>query len=199
MLSVTMNDAPINDVPAHYEEILNSSRDIGFGMPSDMQTGRLLRALASSKPGGTFLEIGTGTGLGAAWILGGMDESSTLVSVESNPDYQGIASRYLAYDRRLDLVLDDGIRFLETAESLKFEFIYADAIPGKYVGFDHSLRILKRGGILVLDDMLPQPNWPEGHPAKVESLLKRIDGLAPDSFSTVKLCWYTGHILIAKK
>lgn len=32
-------------------------------MPSDLQTGSLLRTLVTSKPNGLFLELGTGTGL----------------------------------------------------------------------------------------------------------------------------------------
>jgi hypothetical protein len=31
--------------------------------------------------------------------------------------------------------------------------------------------MLKPGGLYVIDDMLPQPNWPEGHAAKAEVLI----------------------------
>ena len=51
-------------------------------MASDPQTGSFLRALAASKPAANLLELGTGTGLSAAWLLDGMDATSQLDSVE---------------------------------------------------------------------------------------------------------------------
>jgi predicted O-methyltransferase YrrM len=36
---------------------------VGFTMASDAWTGALLRTLAAAKPGGSLLELGTGTGL----------------------------------------------------------------------------------------------------------------------------------------
>jgi len=42
------------------------SEELGFTMGSEPRTGALLRTLAASKPGGRFLELGTGTGVGRA-------------------------------------------------------------------------------------------------------------------------------------
>ncbi|MES2309078.1 MAG: class I SAM-dependent methyltransferase [Verrucomicrobiota bacterium] len=187
------------EVPLFYDEILHQSQQVGFKMPSDKATGALLRALASSKPRSRFLELGTGTGLGACWLLEGMDPDSTLLSVEFDERYHRIAQKSLLHDKRLQLVLEEGLSFLEKLTDDSFDFIYADTWPGKYVGFEHSLRILKKGGIIVLDDMLPQPNWPEDHPPKVEKLLQEIDELPRNIYSVVRQCWYTGHILITKK
>lgn len=66
---------------AIYEE----SRNEGFDLVSEPMTGCLLRTLVSSKPGGSFLELGTGTGAATAWILDGMDLRSSLVTVENDP------------------------------------------------------------------------------------------------------------------
>ena len=194
-----MKDTYIPHIPSNSEAITSDSKAIQFGMPSDMQTGALLRVLAASKPRGSFLEIGTGTGLGAAWLLDGMDEKSTLVSIETSEEYQNIAKQHLGHDARLNLIVGDALTFIEAHAGNAFDLIYADAMPGKYIGFEHSLRLLKSGGILVLDDMLPQPNWPENHQANVDELLQAIDRLSADLFATVKLCWFTGHILITKK
>ncbi len=196
---IPMNDSLIPNPPEHYETVLRESRAIGFGMPSDAPTGALLRVLAASKPGGAFLELGTGTGLAAAWLLDGMDAASTLVSVEVNEAFQNIARTALGHDTRLRLILADALSFLENHAGAAFDLIYADAIPGKYAGFSHTLRLLRPGGILVLDDMLPQPNWPKDHPPKVESLLRTLDALPSRTFSVTKLCWGTGHVLVARR
>ena len=194
-----LSDNTITHLPDAYEAILQDSRDAGFGMPSDTQTGALLRLLASSKPHGRFLELGTGTGLGTTWLLDGMDNSTTLISVESNGDFQKIARSHLSGDKRLEFVEGDGLSYITNRPDEEFDLIYADTWPGKYTRFEHSLRLLKQGGILVLDDMLPQPNWPSDHPPKVEALLASIESLPPVRYSVLRMCWYTGHILITKK
>ena len=64
---------------------------MSFTMASDYHTGSLLRTLAASKRQGRFLELGTGTGLATAWLLGGMDEGSHLVSNDTEPDLMQVA------------------------------------------------------------------------------------------------------------
>lgn len=193
-----MKDSPTHPLPPKYTELLERSRLIGFRMPSDEATGGLLRCLVASKQSARVLELGTGTGLGASWLLDGMDATSHLDSVESNEDYQKIARDLLSDDSRVSFISGDGLEFLERAEDEAYDFIFADTWPGKYVGFSHSLRVLRIGGMIVLDDMLPQPNWPDDHPPKVERLLREIDDLPKGHFHVAKLCWFTGHIIITK-
>src|SRR5262249_2767374 len=65
-----MNDCELREVPPVVDAILRDTREMGFSMASEPQTGSLLRTLAASKPGGRFLELGTGTGVATAWLLG---------------------------------------------------------------------------------------------------------------------------------
>ena len=181
--------------PPHYERILQRSTDIQFPMNSDVLTGALLRALARMKPGGMFLELGTGCGLGTCWLLDGMNAESTLVSVDNGPSVQAIARDELGADARLTFVLEDGGEFLESCNS-SFDLIYADAWPGKYSHLDRALALLNRGGIYVIDDMLPQPNWPQDHPPKVAALVQTLDAL--EEFEIAKLSWSTGIVLAVK-
>ena len=164
-------------------------------MNSDVLTGSLLRTLAASKPGGAFLELGTGCGLGASWILDGMDPSSSLLSIDSDPDTQAIAREALGGDPRLQLLLEDGSAFL--ARTLpSFDLIYADAWPGKYSDLDLALALVKPGGIYFVDDLLPQPNWPDGHGTKAAALIARL--LALDGFQVTSLDCSTGLIICVR-
>ena len=70
--------------PEQYEAILADSAE--FEMASDKTTGQWLRAMAASKGNGRFLDLGTGTGLSACWILDGMDAGSTLLTVDDDPE-----------------------------------------------------------------------------------------------------------------
>ena len=49
--------------PAGLEEILIDTTTLRFTAQCEDKTGALLRLLVSTKPGGSFLEIGTGTGV----------------------------------------------------------------------------------------------------------------------------------------
>ena len=166
-------------------------------MPSDLQTGALLQTLAASKPTAALLEIGTGTGLATAWLLAGMDAASTLISIDSEATYQAIAHKHLGNDKRLQLVCTDAGEWLESKESGPFDLIFADAWPGKYANLDATLNRLKAGGIYVIDDMLPQPNWPAGHDKKVDELVSQLESRI--DVQLVKLAWSTGIILVVRK
>src|SRR5260370_37771393 len=80
--------------PSVLKDIEEATRAIGFTIGSDLLTGSLLRTLAASKPSGTFLDLGTGTGLSSAWSLDGMDAKSNLITVDINENVTAIASRF---------------------------------------------------------------------------------------------------------
>ena len=182
-------------LPAAYGRILERSRAIDFGMNSDVLTGSLLRTLVASKPVGTFLELGTGCGLGTSWMLDGMTATASLVSVDTDPATQSIAREELGADRRLELVLDDGSAFLHR-NSRSFDLIYADAWPGKYVDLERALAMVNPGGIYLVDDMLPQPNWPEGHEAKAAKLIAQLTAL--EEFEVTWMDWSTGILICVR-
>lgn len=166
-------------------------------MASDLLTGALLRTLAASKPAGRLLELGTGTGLSTSWILSGMDTQSTLVSLDNDDTFLAIARESLGGDPRLDLVCTDGGEWIQANQYRTFDFIFADTWHGKYLMLDVVLQMLKPGGIYVIDDMLPQPNWPEGHAEKAEKLIGELEN-KPDLLLT-KQCWSTGIIIATKR
>ena len=183
--------------PPKHHEILEAARSLDFHMGSDVLTGNLLRTLAASIPKGRFLEIGTGTGLSAAWILDGMDPHSTLISVDRDPRLSSVAERVLGSDPRLTLRVADGGEFIKSLAGQTFDFIFADSWPGKYTGLEEALLLVAPGGFYVVDDMLPQPGWPEGHALLVEELLVKLDGLC--DFHVCKMNWSTGLVLCTRK
>jgi len=157
----------------------------------------MLRTLAASKPGGRFLELGTGTGIATAWLLEGMDARSTLISVDNDAEVQRVASDSLGADDRLTLVTSGGLEFLRDQSAETFDFVFADAMPGKYDGLDSALAVVKIGGFYVIDDMLPQPNWPDGHADKVPVLIEKL--AANPSFEILPIVWASGVVVAVRK
>ncbi len=192
-----MNMKPQLTVPPEVCAVAEESARLGFGMPSEPEVGALLGCLAASKPQGDLLELGTGTGIGTAWLLSGMDPVSRLVSVDVNEQWQAVARRHLGPDPRVEFVLQDGVTFLEAQLPSSFDLVFADAMPGKYEALDLALRIVKSGGFYVIDDLLPQPNWPEGHADKVPSLIKAITSRR--DWSMVHLDWASGVLIAVKR
>ena len=191
-----MNDGAISRQPGTLEAIQRDTAALGFTMASEAKTGALLAALAASKPGGRLLELGTGTGLGTAWLLAGMDAAARLDSVDTDPAVVAVARRRLASDTRVTFHVMDGAEFLDRAGPGQFDLIYADTWPGKFFHLEQALALLRPGGIYFIDDLLPQPNWPDGHAAKVPALIEAIE--QRPEFTTVKLAWASGLMLVVR-
>jgi predicted O-methyltransferase YrrM len=192
-----MNEEINQPIPKHYNNIIEATKASGFSMASDILTCSLLRTLACSKVSGKFLELGTGTGLATSWILDGMDNESSLVSIDNDNRFLEVASRFLGTDTRLELVSIDGAKWVEENADEKFDFIFADTWHGKYLMLDEVLQMLNKGGLYIIDDMLPQPNWPDGHHEKAINLLKYLE--SREDLVMTKQVWATGIVICVKK
>jgi predicted O-methyltransferase YrrM len=191
-----MNDAVDYNIPVAYERIKETTDKMQFNMASDLYTGSLLKTLAASKPSGRLLELGTGTGLSTAWIVAGMDEKSSLVTVENNEILIEVARKNIN-DKRVEFVLADGYEWIKNYSGEKFDFIFADAMPGKYDLFEETISMLNANGFYIIDDMLPQPNWPAGHDKKVEAFIQQLENRT--DLTITKMNWSTGIVIAVKK
>lgn len=191
-----MTEYNFQNIPESYFAIDQATRALGFTMPSDRLTCSLLRTLAASKPSGKFLELGTGTGLSTSWILDGMDPNSTLVSVDNDASVLNIAKTHLEKDSRLSLVHCDGEDWVLGNLEKRFDYIFADTWHGKYLLLEEVLDMLNPGALYIVDDMLPQPNWPEGHAEKAIQFVKELDQRT--DLTLTKLDWATGIIIGVK-
>lgn len=190
-----MVDSIFQNIPGQYENIAEATKAIEFNMASDMQTGSLLKTLVASRPSGRILELGTGTGLATSWMIDGMDEGSKLITIENNELLIDIARKALQ-DARVEFVLADGYEWIQNYSGEKFDLVFADAMPGKYELFEETIGFVRPGGFYIIDDMLPQSNWPEGHASKVERFIDELEKL--NDIVLTKLNWSTGIIIVTK-
>jgi predicted O-methyltransferase YrrM len=142
MGAVAMNDSEIPRQSAAIADIMDETYALGFKMASEPKVGALLATLAASKPGGRFLELGTGTGHGTAWLLAGMDAAARLETVDTDAEVVAVARKYLDADPRVTFRVMDGAEFL-LRSSDSFDLIYADAWPGKFSHLDEALSRLR--------------------------------------------------------
>ncbi|WP_419707968.1 O-methyltransferase [Promicromonospora sp. NFX87] len=189
-----MNDAPLTR-PHILDVIQESAARLGFRMSCEERTGALLATLAASKPGGRFLEIGTGVGAGAAWMASGMDASSRLTTIEFNPGLHAAAAVTFFDDPRVELVCADASEWLREYDGEPFDLAFVDWRPGKFYQLDTLLNLLAPGGLYVVDDLLPQDTWPENHPERVDQFL---EAWPRAGMVATPMSWASGLLVAAK-
>lgn len=127
----------------------------GFELSCGRHVGRYLAVLAAAvPPGGRALELGSGLGVGLAWLVHGLGvrHDVEVVSVEMDSTLHA----RLIEEPRPDFVRclhGDAVELLPTLGS--FDLIFADAQGGKWDRLDLTIDALSPGGVLVVDDMTP--------------------------------------------
>jgi predicted O-methyltransferase YrrM len=187
-----MDDTPTR-APAALPAILADAAARGFAMSCEERTGSLLSTLAASKPGGRLLELGTGTGAGAAWLLDGADTTASLTTVEVEPDVQAVAVERLGADPRVTFVTADADQWLSTYDGEPFDLAFVDCLPGKFHRMDGVLALLRPGGLYIGDDLLSRPTWPAEHEERVATFLAGLPHV-PRLRSTT-LAWASGLVV----
>jgi predicted O-methyltransferase YrrM len=187
------------DAPPEVPSLVNKCQAVAdhnkFPLSSDLRTGALLRTLAASKPGGRILEIGSGVGVGAAWMLAGMDETARLVTVELREQIARVCRLLLSVDSRAEVVTADATQWLEQYPGPAFDLVFVDTTITKFERRDLLLRHMRAGALLVADDLLPQETWADTHPPRVARLRRDIFD-EPDLVPTL-LDWASGLLVAA--
>jgi predicted O-methyltransferase YrrM len=153
----------MTDTPELVERAYAVARGIGFPVTADdpdrgrgsaslPDTGRFLAMLAASCAGGRIAELGTGAGIGAAWIASAMPPDCTLLTAEIDPVRAEAAARLLAADSRVRVLTGDAARLLAEGP---FDLIFADCGVREPAAFAELVDHLRPGGRIVMDDLTP--------------------------------------------
>ncbi len=142
-------------VPPLVEKALALTERLGFGKSCLPEVGRLLHVLASSRGRGRVAEIGTGTGVGAAWIVSALPPQTPFFTTEIDPERAAAARELFAADENVR-VLEGDWRELLRPEA-PFDLVFYDAAKQLRPREDGDLVVglLAPGGIAVLDDLTP--------------------------------------------
>ena len=146
-------------MPSLVQQAMARARQAGFPWSCEPAVGQLLAVLAAHLPtGARVLELGTGTGVGTAWIVSALLPRTdvAVITVEKDPGTAALAAQgdwpdFVAL-RRADALAVLG-------ELGSFDLIFADAYGGKVEGLDRTIAALAPRGMLIVDDMIPTPEW----------------------------------------
>jgi predicted O-methyltransferase YrrM len=154
-----------SDLPTLVAAAVALARRAGFEYSCLPEQGELLRLLAAGVGAGTIGEVGTGYGVGLAWLATGAVPEATLVSVEHDAERAASAGALFADLPNVTVVAGDW-RMLPGAP---FDLLVLDG-GGQGKGTEEQLapqHWLRPGGLVVIDDFTPLTGWPpmyEGRP-----------------------------------
>jgi demethylmenaquinone methyltransferase/2-methoxy-6-polyprenyl-1,4-benzoquinol methylase len=184
------------DVPGVVLDAKARAARAGFRLSSEDAVGELLAVMAGEVPdGGRVLELGTGVGVGTAWIVAGLAgaqrDDVEVVTIEGDAGLAAAAAS-VEWPAFVRLVAGDVLAVLGSLGT--FDLVFADAQGGKWEGLDRTIAVLRVGGALVVDDMRPQPGWTDGQRSKQEMVRRTLlghpdlDAIELDVGSGVILC-----------
>jgi predicted O-methyltransferase YrrM len=129
---------------------------------SSPATGRFLAMLAAGCAGGRIAEIGTGAGVGTAWMVSAMPADCTLITAETDGRLAAAAAELFAADDRVHVLGADGWRVLPP--HAPFDLVFADGGSRDPAQLTSLISLLRPGGHLVMDDVTPTALLPAGSP-----------------------------------
>jgi predicted O-methyltransferase YrrM len=130
--------------------------------------GRFLAVLAAGCAGGRIGELGTGAGIGAAWIASAMPADCVLVTVEIDAVLASAARELLAADSRAEVITGDALGVIPGRAP--FDLLFADSGVRAPADFAALVSLLRIGGRIVMDDVTPENALPADSPLRADDV-----------------------------
>jgi predicted O-methyltransferase YrrM len=121
--------------------------------------GSALRLLAAAVNAKAVVEVGTGAGVSGLWLMSGMPPDGILTTIDHQPEHQRAAKEaYTAAGiapQRTRVISGRALDVLPRLTDAAYDMVVIDADKAEYPQYvEHALRLLRSGGVLVLDNML---------------------------------------------
>jgi predicted O-methyltransferase YrrM len=147
-------------------------------------TGEFLAVLVRATLARRVLEIGTSNGYSTLWLASAARATGGAVTtVERSPDKVGLASANFARSGLapfISLLHDDAGRVLEGSPDGVVDLIFLDSERPEYPGWwPHLKRVLRPGGLLVVDNATSHPEQMAPFVALVKADADFVTSLVP--------------------
>ena len=120
----------------------------------DAPTGAVLALLAAAANGKAVVELGTGAGVSALWLLRGMRSDGILTSVDSESEHQRLAKTSLAEAGvpagRARLIAGRALDVLPRLSDAAYDLLFCDAAKSENPDYlEAAARLLRPAGVIV--------------------------------------------------
>jgi predicted O-methyltransferase YrrM len=156
MAGLSEDQRYVEDRVVERPEISKARRDsLEMGLtPITAATGALIAQIAASTGAKHIVEIGTGLGVSALWLLTGAPEA-TLTSIDVEVEHQQIAREALLTAgvpaSRTRLIAGRAAEVLPRINDGSYDLCLVDADPAAVIEYvEHALRITRSGGTVIV-------------------------------------------------
>jgi predicted O-methyltransferase YrrM len=134
------------------------SEELGC-VPMMPGAGSALRLLAAAVNAKAVVEVGTGAGVSGLWLISGMPPDGILTTIDHQPEHQRAAKQAYAAagiaPQRTRVIAGRALDVLPRLTDAAYDMVVIDADKAEYPQYvEQALRLLRSGGVLVLDNML---------------------------------------------
>jgi len=126
-------------------------------VPIDSTRGRFLELIARLRSPRRVLEIGSGAGYSALWIMKGMGKAGLLEAIEIDPTVAEQLKLVITKTKLKKRVLIHHGPALSTLRKLKgpYDMIFIDADKDEYPHYlEYGMKLTKPGAVILADNML---------------------------------------------
>ncbi len=125
----------------------------------DPGAGATLRMLAAAISARAVVEVGTGTGVAALWLLRGMSADGVLTTIDAEVEHQRAAKIAFAEDdiksTRTRAISGRPFDVLPRLTDHAYDMVFIGTDAANYADYvEMSLQLLRPGGLLVVNDAL---------------------------------------------
>jgi predicted O-methyltransferase YrrM len=166
----------VDDFLPEDEALIGARRnaaEVGGAAPVSPLTGATIRFVAAAVGARAVVEIGTGCGASGIWLLRGMRPGAVLTTVDVEPEHQRLArAAYLAAGfpaSRYRLIGGLALDVLPRLADGAYDIVFCDADRQEYGDYlMAALRLLRPGGLIIFNGVLPGGSPMERMPAEAE-------------------------------
>lgn len=145
------------------------------------ETGHLLATLAATRDG-TLAELGTGCGVGTAWLRSGVRNGARILTAELDGTLASAAQEIFADDPQVEVLAADWSTLREQGP---FSLLFLDADASDEVSVGQVADLVEGGGLVVIDDFVPSQSWPPMADGRVDTV--RQEWLTDERFTAVEV------------
>ena len=148
--------------------------------------GALLTVITRAVDARTIAEIGTGTGVSTVYLARGMNDAGVVTTIDIEAEHHRVARETLKAagvpPDRVRMITGNALTVLPRLTDGGYDLVLVDAVKSEYPAYvDHALRMLRHGGLLVLDNALwhsrvPDPAQRDHNTTAIRETLKRVRG-----------------------
>ena len=140
---------------------LELERELGCDRSSIPEVGRFLHVLAGQRGRQRVGEIGTGSGVSAAWIVSALSPAVPFLTVELDARRAAAASRLFADDENVTVLQGDWHELMPPEAPFDLLFYDGGGKQHPELDGDEVIGLLAPGGTVVLDDLTPGRPGPD--------------------------------------